>query len=264
MSGTYQLPFGKGKSYFSTVPKWVDEVIGGWSTSQIFYWMSGDLLSFPDVRHGLRSQAEHSERAYWFNPNCITTPPSYTMATAPPYYQGLRGPRFWQLDSTASKTFNINERFNLEFRLEMYNMPNKLHPRRPLRRLFMRNVRRPEPTRGRRLERRQLRPRAARLVAATLLTRDVASLDSPLAFLLPFGSPGSSGGPKGFSVSATSQVAQALLPVPFAKSRRAETQARVPVLPMRHRQECLALDRPGQCLMGSGGRSAFSDQGSPT
>jgi hypothetical protein len=84
ISGTYQLPFGRGKSYFSTVPKWVDEVIGGWSTSQIFYFMGGDLLSFPtsgmicDPR-----QNKPSSGGYWFNPNCITTPPSYTIATEP-------------------------------------------------------------------------------------------------------------------------------------------------------------------------------------
>jgi len=129
-SGTYQLPFGRGRQYFSTVPKWADEIIGGWATSQIFYWMSGSLLNFPttgmtcDPRQNVPSGA-------WFNPNCIITAPSYTIATAPPYYEGLRGPRFWQIDSTVAKTFNLNERFNLEFRLEMYNMPNTFIPGSP-------------------------------------------------------------------------------------------------------------------------------------
>ncbi|MGA2074017.1 MAG: carboxypeptidase-like regulatory domain-containing protein [Terriglobia bacterium] len=130
MSGTYQLPFGKGRTYFSTVPKWVDEVIGGWSTSQIFYFMGGDLLGFPESGM-LCDPRQNKPNGYWFNPNCITTPPSYTIPTALPYYEGLRGPRFWQLDSTASKTFNINERFNLEFRLEMYNTPNSFIPGDP-------------------------------------------------------------------------------------------------------------------------------------
>jgi len=129
-SGTYQLPFGKGHTYLSTVPKWVDEIIGGWQTSQIFYWMSGTLLGFPES--GMTCDPRQNvPSGYWFNPNCVVTPPSYTIATAPPYYQGLRGPRFWQLDSTVSKTFNVNERFNLEFRLEMYNMPNTFIPGDP-------------------------------------------------------------------------------------------------------------------------------------
>jgi hypothetical protein len=53
------------------------------------------------------------------------------MASAPPYYEGLRGPRYWDLDTTAVKNFRLSERFNLEFRLEMYNMPNIFIPSDP-------------------------------------------------------------------------------------------------------------------------------------
>ena len=122
----------QGQTYFSTVPKWVDEVIGGWSTSQIFYFMGGDLLSFPTIA-AWSAIPGRTSRAGRIGSTRIASPPrpSYTIATAPPYYEGLRGPRFWQLDSTASKNFSINERFNLEFRLEMYNMPNKFIPGDP-------------------------------------------------------------------------------------------------------------------------------------
>jgi hypothetical protein len=130
LSGTYQLPFGRGRQYFTNVPKWVDEIIGGWATSQIFYWMSGDLLSFP-TSGMVCNPTQNIPSGYWFNPNCITTPPAYTIATDPPYYEGMRGPRYWDLDSTAGKNFKINERFNLELRLEMYNMPNIFIPGDP-------------------------------------------------------------------------------------------------------------------------------------
>jgi len=130
LSGTYQLPFGRGKKYFTNVPKWVDEIIGGWTTSQIFYWMSGDLLPFP-TSGMVCNPTQNIPTGYWFNPNCITTPPAYTIATDPPYYEGMRGPRYWDLDSTAVKNFKINERFTLEFRLEMYNMPNSFIPGDP-------------------------------------------------------------------------------------------------------------------------------------
>ena len=43
----------------------------------------------------------------------------------------MRGPHFWQLDSTAVKYFNLSERFKLEFRLEMYNSPNHFIPSDP-------------------------------------------------------------------------------------------------------------------------------------
>jgi hypothetical protein len=130
LSGTYQLPFGRGRQYFSKAPKWVDEIIGGWDTSQIFYWMSGDLLSFP-TSGMICNPTQNIPAGMWFNANCITTPPPFTIATNPPYYEGLRGPHYWDLDSTAVKNFRINERFNLELRLEMYNMPNIFIPSDP-------------------------------------------------------------------------------------------------------------------------------------
>jgi len=130
LSGTYQLPFGKGRQFFSSAPWFVDEIIGGWATSNIFYWVSGQLLGFP--QNGMVCNPRTNVPAgEWFNANCITTAPSYTMYTQPPYYEGIRGPHYWDLDTTAVKTFRINERFGLEFRLEMYNMPNIFIPSNP-------------------------------------------------------------------------------------------------------------------------------------
>jgi len=130
LSGTYQLPFGKGRQFFSNAPWWVDEIIGGWATSNIFYWVSGTLLSFPTTGM-ICNPRENVPSGMWFNANCITTAPSYTIPTQPPYYQGIRGPHFWDLDTTAVKNFRISERFGLEFRLEMYNMPNVFIPSNP-------------------------------------------------------------------------------------------------------------------------------------
>ena len=129
-SGTYQLPFGKGMTYLSHAPKWVDEIVGGWATSDIFYFMSGDLMAFPTTGV-VCNPTQNIPTGYWFNNACLTTAPAYTLATAPPYYQGMRGPHFWQLDSTAVKYFTISERFKLEFRLEMYNSPNHFIPSDP-------------------------------------------------------------------------------------------------------------------------------------
>jgi len=130
LSGTYSLPFGKGKQFLGSAPWWVDEIVGGWATSNIFYWMSGDLMAFPTTGM-VCNPTENIPTGYWFNPNCLTVPPPYTLATSPPYYEGMRGPRYWDLDSTVGKTFRISERINLEFRLEMYNTPNVFIPADP-------------------------------------------------------------------------------------------------------------------------------------
>jgi hypothetical protein len=130
LSGTYQLPFGKGKQYLSNASRVVDAIVGGWATSDIFYFMSGDLLSFPETGM-ICNPTENIPAGYRLNPNCIINAPAYTVATSPSYYEGMRGPHFWQLDSTAVKYFRLTERFNLELRLEMYNSPNHFIPSDP-------------------------------------------------------------------------------------------------------------------------------------
>jgi len=43
---SYLVPFGKGGSYLTNVPKWADEAIGGWQISSGATWSSGIPLSF--------------------------------------------------------------------------------------------------------------------------------------------------------------------------------------------------------------------------
>ena len=47
------------------------------------------------------------------------------------YYNGLRGPNLWQLDSTLVKYFKVTERIKFELRMEFYNMPNVFMPSDP-------------------------------------------------------------------------------------------------------------------------------------
>jgi hypothetical protein len=57
--------------------------------------------------------------------------PAYTKRTNPWYYEGLRGPRYWDLDSTLVKTFKLTERVSLELRGEFYNLFNSFMPSDP-------------------------------------------------------------------------------------------------------------------------------------
>jgi hypothetical protein len=142
LSGTYQLPFGRGRQYFSKAPRWVDEIVGGWATSQIFYFRSGDLLG--NIQNWMEFGApmfpttgivcdptKNIPAGMWFNAYCLTTAPPFTRATFPLYYESLRGPRYWDIDSTVVKSFRISERFSLEMRLETYNTTNKFIPSDP-------------------------------------------------------------------------------------------------------------------------------------
>ena len=133
LSGTYQLPFGRGRQFLSNAPRWVDEIVSGWATSNIFYWASGPLLDFSGHMYGgtICDPTRNIPNGMWFNANCLIPGPAYTQANSPRYYQGLRGPHFWDLDTTAVKSFKITERVGLELRLEMYNMPNIFIPSSP-------------------------------------------------------------------------------------------------------------------------------------
>ena len=130
VAGTWELPIGKGRHYLSNVPTFVDYVIGGWATSHIWMWRSGGLLNFnPALVTG--DPTQNVPAGLYFNPSVFETLPAYTPRTNPRFYDGLRGPGFWQLDSTLVKYFKITERAKFELRLEFYNMPNAFMPDNP-------------------------------------------------------------------------------------------------------------------------------------
>jgi hypothetical protein len=132
IAGTWELPFGKGRRYLNHAPAAVDYILGGWATSHIWMWRSGDLIDFsgqPALVSG--DPRQNVPHGYYFNPAVFQVLPSYTPRTNPWYYDGLRGPRFWQLDSTLVKYFTITERIKFELRMEFYNMPNVFMPSDP-------------------------------------------------------------------------------------------------------------------------------------
>ena len=128
---TYELPFGQGRQFASHANKVVDAVIGGWGTSQLFYWHSGDLMMFGDASVN-GDPTQNVPAGYYFNPKVFSLLPSYTLRTNPMYYQGIRGPNWWELDSSFFKTFTLTEHLKLELRMELYNMPNVFMPSDPV------------------------------------------------------------------------------------------------------------------------------------
>jgi hypothetical protein len=130
LAGTWELPFGKGRQYASNINPILDAIIGGWATSHILMWRSGNLLWF-DPAQVTGDPTQGVPSGYYFNPAVFQTQPAYTVRSNPFYYDGLRGPRFWQLDSTLVKYFRISERVRFELRMEFYNMPNAFMPSDP-------------------------------------------------------------------------------------------------------------------------------------
>ena len=158
----YEFPLGAGKRFASNVPKWLDDVIGGWSYTGIFDYQSGEpytiysgsqtantehvstaLVKGPfDPGHlqtvaGIEGPVMYNVGALITNPadpnfdcrNVIGTPTYFCIPQ--PGQQGsgrntAQGPDFWNLDSGLLKNFKLTERFNIQFRAEAFNILN--HP----------------------------------------------------------------------------------------------------------------------------------------
>ena len=144
----YELPFGRGRSFASDIPRWADEIIGGWRVSGLPTWQTG----FPYYANTTAYGASYANLA----PAILVGPASavnsrphkdpstgYVFAFNDPAaaaaaFTGpvgltlgqrneLRSPHFTSIDLGAGKTFPIaKERYKLVFRVDSFNALN--HP----------------------------------------------------------------------------------------------------------------------------------------
>jgi hypothetical protein len=137
--GTYELPFGPGKSFVNKDSALNRFVLGGWQLNGIFAGQSG--LPFTVTTSGTPTNTGASAgRAnvvpgvaqypttktvqQWFNPAAFAVPSAYNWGNAA--RNSLRGPDEIDLDASAEKKFPIKEGTVLLFRFEAFNMLN--HP----------------------------------------------------------------------------------------------------------------------------------------
>jgi len=142
----YQLPFGHGRDFASTLPKWADEAIGGWELSGLPIWHTGTpymansvafLMSYsnedPAILTGsLGAMKSHvtvqNGQVYAFKDyqtaiNQYAGPVGFEMGSR----NNLRGPHFFDLDLGLGKTFPVYEdKVNVKFRVDAFNALN--HP----------------------------------------------------------------------------------------------------------------------------------------
>jgi hypothetical protein len=130
-AGTYQLPFGPGRTFLSNSPRVVNAVLGGWQTVGTFTFNTGPYLEFgPAVVSG-DPAIPNPTPTHWFDTTKFQTLSPYVMQTNPDHYPDLRGPAFWDIDATLSKQFAMTERFHAELRAEAYNLTNRLNRANP-------------------------------------------------------------------------------------------------------------------------------------
>lgn len=138
----YELPFGKGRKFLSTVHPAVNGILGGWQLAGIYNFTSGEPLSFIvpgatlgngfNTRPNLSGDPEISNPtvARWFNPAALTAPPRYTFGNSG--IGIIDGPGSHILDTSLTKNFYVTESKFLQVRWEMFNMPNHVNLGNPV------------------------------------------------------------------------------------------------------------------------------------
>jgi hypothetical protein len=144
----YQLPFGRGRMFLATEPRWVDEIVGGWDMSGTAGWHTG----YPWSANSAAFVASYSNDA---PPIFVGSDPSVlethvtklpgggvsnfadAQKTADSFVgpigfqigprNSFRGPRYFNADLGLGKKFPVvGEKLNLLFRADAFNALN--HP----------------------------------------------------------------------------------------------------------------------------------------
>ena len=140
-SGTYELPFGRGRAYMNSASKVVDAFLGGWSVNWILTLHSGNPQTINctystgadngcfALYTGQPLYAGQSV-SHFYNAAAFTNPPVVTQVGQTNYAPlgggntQVSGPSFHRFDFSLFKSFPITERKRFEFRFEAFNLTN--------------------------------------------------------------------------------------------------------------------------------------------
>jgi hypothetical protein len=136
-SYVYELPFGKGKPFFSGASRLTNALVGNWQLSGIVQAMSGSPFSptfsttvvgsvagRPNVVPGAALYPGQRTLAQYFNPAAFSVPANFTFGNAG--YDLLWGPGQYTWDMGAAKNIRIHERLGIELRMDAFSVFN--HP----------------------------------------------------------------------------------------------------------------------------------------
>jgi hypothetical protein len=137
-SVVYALPIGKGKKVLNRGGV-LDAIAGGWQVSSLFTYQSGNTFTaqmnsnnsnsqaqsqLPNVVPGVSLYPDNKTIGQWFNPAAFVAPGQYKFGN-----EGrniLRGPRYSDVDFSASKTLHVPKLENgqIQFRFDATNALN--------------------------------------------------------------------------------------------------------------------------------------------
>ncbi|MBK5291514.1 MAG: TonB-dependent receptor [Acidobacteriia bacterium] len=123
----YQLPFGKGRKYASSMNKAADAVFGGWALSGIFTFNTGEYLRFGGYLVNGDPSLDNPAKDRMFDTTKFSPLPAFTRRTNPLQYDGVKGMAFKNVDLTLAKEFSLTEQVKFELRMEAYNASNSFN-----------------------------------------------------------------------------------------------------------------------------------------
>jgi len=144
-NGIWELPLGRGRAWGSTMPRWLDAVVGGWNIAGIFTARSGlpansgtgafpvgFSVESPAVLTGDRSlfaAGIHDEGTgiqYFADPDAVLAALRFPRHGETGQRNIFRSEGYWKVDTVVSKKFSMPwaERQFLTFRAEAYNLTN--------------------------------------------------------------------------------------------------------------------------------------------
>jgi hypothetical protein len=128
-TGSYELPFGRGKSLLNA-SRAVDVVAGGWILNAIYTWESGNELSWGNViYYGGDVSVQPRNLTQAFNTSLFERASAAQLSqnyrTFPQMFNNLRSDVASNVDLSLLKNFHITEKVFAQFRFEAFNALNR-------------------------------------------------------------------------------------------------------------------------------------------
>ena len=141
ISGIFELPFGRGRKWFSGMRAAADHIFGGWQLQAWYEGQTGDALGFGNAiftgnLKDIELPKNQRTELRWFNVDAGFNRNSQqqlgsNIRTFPSRFNGVRSDGINNLNVSAFKVIRLKERVRLELSFETFNTLNHVQFGRP-------------------------------------------------------------------------------------------------------------------------------------